>query len=82
MTAPTWSVNRLAARAVALNATDPEEAHTLLDMLGLVDTHGRLAPDDVRNYDIDESGPEKGNTINLARRPRQARRRRPAQGAA
>lgn len=58
MTAPattttSWSVNRRAAKAIALNARDSEEARLFLDMLGLVEgPQGReILPDDPRNYD-------------------------------
>lgn len=56
-TQTTWSVNRLAARAVALHTRDQEpddllfhdEARQLLEMLGLVEPGGReILPDDTR----------------------------------
>lgn len=56
-TQTTWSVNRLAARAVALHTRDQEpddllfhdEARQLLEMLGLVEPGGReILPDDIR----------------------------------
>jgi hypothetical protein len=50
-----WSLNRQAAKAVALNATDVDDARMLLDVLGLVDgPEGRkILPDDRRALDIE-----------------------------
>lgn len=47
----TWSVNALAARAVALHARDATDARLLLDVLGLLDGD-RIAPDDTRVYHL------------------------------
>lgn len=88
MTTPAWSVNQLAATTVTRHALNPGDCQQILEMCGLVPEglevirRSDVLPDDHRSYDIDESGPEKGNTINLGRRPRQQRRRRTAQGAA
>lgn len=50
---PDWSVNHLAAKAVALHypGTLAERREVLL-MLGLIAPDGTLAPDDTRTYDI------------------------------
>jgi hypothetical protein len=42
------SINLAAARYVTSQATDPADARMLLDMLGLVDDAGRIAPDETR----------------------------------
>lgn len=45
----TWSVNQLAARAIALHVPDPGEARDLLEMCGLIAPGGRtVLPDDDR----------------------------------
>jgi hypothetical protein len=50
-----WSLNRQAAKAVAINAKGVDDARLLLDMLGLVDgPEGReILPDDKRALDIE-----------------------------
>lgn len=60
----TWSVNRLAARAVALAGADRGDTRELLDMLGLLTADGRIPPDDIRQYDMRTAGPE--NTVPTA----------------
>lgn len=48
-----WSVNRLAARAVALLELPVAERRELLDALGLIDPTGHaVAPDDRSEYDL------------------------------
>ena len=45
----TWSINQLAARAIALHVTDTEDARELLEMCGLIAPGGRtVLPDDER----------------------------------
>jgi hypothetical protein len=52
------SLNARAAVTVARHANG--DTRHLLEMLGLVDDHGRLQPDDLRAYDVGAAQPEKG----------------------
>lgn len=52
-----WSLNHLAAQAVAVHGGGPpSERRELLEMLGLVSEDGQITPDDTRNIDIHPVG--------------------------
>lgn len=53
----TTSLNARAAATITRHTNG--DARRLLDMLGLVDDHGRLLPDDLRVYDIEGAQPVK-----------------------
>lgn len=52
-----WSVNRRAAASIARHASSHAEARELLAMVGVVDSEGRLLPDDNRTYELGDPGP-------------------------